>query len=401
MNRVMVYAGLITVFTSAAAVQAQRHGGPLTDGPSDSHKGSVLIYPAVEIRWSGLTRVKQDTFITLTNDTADPVNVRLFYVNGDPPRREGERRVLRGWNSLSTTITLTVDQPLYFSAKSGDPIDILPFKNLARLGRPDPEGELGTRVVRGFILAVAVNDEGEEIHWNHLSGGATTINYDEGSSWEYNAVAFRALKGQMGGPPDDHPGRILLDGVEYQAPYERLCLNFFTWGACIPTRNDMVLHHDTDVTLLPLDMDFRRPGFAPVTTDATYDVWNQNEIRFRGTKYRFTCWDQRLLSRADDIHHHFSREVLQTDFAKAAIDALPDLKNCEEALVIPSAMVGVARRATTFSNSKEMDSSGRTLAGEGCEEAGILFRSVPPGEEDNGDDDDDDGENGEVVPAES
>ncbi len=390
MNRVMVKIAVVAFALSAATLSAQRVGGELTNGPSDSIKGSVLIYPAVEVKWGGLNRLKQDTLITLTNDTAEPVNVRLIYVNGDPPQRTGERTI-DGWNTRSTTITLTVDQPLYFSADSGDPIDILPFKRLALLGRPDPEGEVNTRVVRGFIVAIAVDEEGEEIVWNQLGGSATTINYDEGSSWEYGAVAFQALSGSQGSAPDEIPGRLMLNGKEYQAPYEKLCMNFFTWGACAPTTNLVTLHHDTDLTLLPLDMDFRLLSFPPTTTIASFVIHNQNEVRFAGTEYQFTCWDQRLLSRADEVQHQFSREVLQTDFAKAAIDALPDIENCAESerLVLPTAMVGVSRRDTRFSTGDDhRDSSGRVLAGEGCEEAAILFNPMPPGEEDEEDEGD-------------
>ncbi|MCP4590202.1 MAG: hypothetical protein GY842_05635, partial [bacterium] len=47
-------------------------------------KGSLLIFPKVELRWDASGQLIQDTFIDLTNDYPDDVRVRVYYVNGDP-----------------------------------------------------------------------------------------------------------------------------------------------------------------------------------------------------------------------------------------------------------------------------------------------------------------------------
>ena len=64
-------------------------GPTLTGVPAErvsaSIKGSLLVYPKVEIRWDADGNVTQDTFITLLNDSPSDVAVQLYFVNGDPP----------------------------------------------------------------------------------------------------------------------------------------------------------------------------------------------------------------------------------------------------------------------------------------------------------------------------
>ncbi|MCP4593756.1 MAG: VWA domain-containing protein [bacterium] len=52
-------------------------------------KGSLLIFPKVELRWNSAGELIQDTFIDLTNDHDDEVRLRLYYINGDPPVEAG------------------------------------------------------------------------------------------------------------------------------------------------------------------------------------------------------------------------------------------------------------------------------------------------------------------------
>jgi hypothetical protein len=50
-------------------------------------KGSLVIFPKVEIRWAGSPPYPliQDTFLSLTNDSNSAVPVFMYFVNGDPP----------------------------------------------------------------------------------------------------------------------------------------------------------------------------------------------------------------------------------------------------------------------------------------------------------------------------
>jgi hypothetical protein len=59
---------------------------PVSGRVSFNEKGSLLVFPAIELRWNAAgTRLIQDTFIELTNDYPGDVNVQLYYVDGDPP----------------------------------------------------------------------------------------------------------------------------------------------------------------------------------------------------------------------------------------------------------------------------------------------------------------------------
>jgi hypothetical protein len=66
------------------------NGGPIPMAPTDrasaSDKGSLLIFTKVELRWDPTgTELIQDTFIDLTNDFPEDVQVQMYFVNGDPP----------------------------------------------------------------------------------------------------------------------------------------------------------------------------------------------------------------------------------------------------------------------------------------------------------------------------
>ena len=63
-------------------------------------------------------------------------------------------------------------------------------------GRPAQDGS-GERVLRGMVLAWAVDSMGSEIRWNHLKGDAVIVNYAKTAAWEYSAWAFgHAVRGQ-------------------------------------------------------------------------------------------------------------------------------------------------------------------------------------------------------------
>lgn len=52
---------------------------------SASEKGSLLIFPVVEVRWDSEGNLLQDTFLDVTNDYPGQVRVQMYFVNGDPP----------------------------------------------------------------------------------------------------------------------------------------------------------------------------------------------------------------------------------------------------------------------------------------------------------------------------
>ncbi len=304
---------VICTFTNSAPTDCRMSG---------SEKGSLLIFPKVEIRWDASGELIQDTFIDLSNDYPDDVQVQMYFINGDPELAETPtERFHPGWNAVDVGIYLTANQPTYWSAATGLPATggVAPFPILdpgTPPGRPDPE-DPSIRLIRGYIIAWAVDSQGVEIRWNHLKGDATLVNYQAGTAWEYNAYASQILTVPHG-TRSGTMGELHLDGSEYCPPYDLLLLDFyasegdpFDFGGLL----------DTDLTLFPVTVDLRQETEGPVTTKASFTIWNQNEVKFTGLDLCITCWDQRKLT-SYGIPNHFLRDNLQTDKGKARINGL-------------------------------------------------------------------------------
>ena len=92
------------------------------DRVSATEKGSLFIFSKVELRWDNQGRVLQDTFLSLTNDDNEDYLVQMYFINGDPELPAdpitGER-YHPGWNWVDNEITLTANQPIYWSAMTG------------------------------------------------------------------------------------------------------------------------------------------------------------------------------------------------------------------------------------------------------------------------------------------
>jgi hypothetical protein len=372
--------------------------GPLpanaAKGPNT--KGSLLYFPNVEIKWNALGEVTQTTVIELSNDYPGDVHVLMYFVNGDAPTPAVTvfgggiiERAHAGWNFVDNQILLTQHEPTFWDVVTGQPKGVVPFGNLdpgipqfPLPGRPDPE-VAGGRMVRGFIVAWAVTIDGHEITWNHLRGNAMIVNYADQSAWQYDAAAFRAL-GVEGQPTMDecgaNPGRLKLDGIEYQTGYERLLFEFMTPGTTLSSGPRSLLQVDTDLTLLPMTLDFRatsqHPGSVPTTTWARFDIWNQNEIRFSGTSTCISCWHQAPIG-SHPQPNHFRRDNIQTDAGKARVTGMWN-PACGET-VQEVAMVGVAARMLEFPNNRPA-LAGSPLIGLGEFNATIHFDSIAPAE---------------------
>ena len=62
-------------------------GIPVVGPPArvdSTQKGSLLVYPKVELRWDAAGNMIQDTFVDITNDYPGSVEVQMYFVNGDP-----------------------------------------------------------------------------------------------------------------------------------------------------------------------------------------------------------------------------------------------------------------------------------------------------------------------------
>jgi hypothetical protein len=403
MSKKLVLGALALAVVAAAPALA-------IDRVSASEKGSLLIFSKVDIRWDASGNVIQDTFIDLTNDYPADVSVQMYFVNGDGcdyhfNGSEGGQSFEPSCNSVDVGIRLTQNEPTYWSALTGLPKGVSPFTILdpgPPPGRPDPNGT-GDRVLRGYVIAWAVDLEGREIKWNHLKGDATIVNYLDGSAWEYNAFAFQtgtafstATNGALLASPY---GTMLLNGSEYEPGFDLLLLDFYATGST-SFSGPVPVTVDTDLTLYPLNMDLRQETDGPTTTKATFTVWNQYEFKLTGMDRCITCWDQALVS-TYGIPNHFLLVNLQTNKGKAQIDGLASqLCNYDyddddnlplggdprDIVSIASPLLGVAAKYLSFSRGAEFASAGTTLVGMGTQSATILSDVVssPPPEQNPG-----------------
>lgn len=356
---------LAVLFGAAMPAAAQTVGSTLQRGPSVgrasiNQKGSLLFFPHVEVKWDANGTLRQDMFIELTNDYADAVHVQFYLINGDAPLEavyENDSKPPRlierahpGWNWVDVQFRVTRDQPVYWSSSTGMPVnaprfDILdPASQGFPAGRPDTDPDnIGGRVVRGYVVGWAVNAEGQEISWNHLSGGATVIDYTATAAWEYEPWAFQTRNAAHGTQPEScllvslesgqcvdrgvFPGDLLLDGFEYDACPGRLQVQFPAASASVAVtgiENGPHAYADPRLTLAIVRSDLRQDNEGPITTKAKFDIWNENEVRFSGTEKCVTCWDWAPLAQyvAPSEPNHFLYINLQTPMGRARINGI-------------------------------------------------------------------------------
>lgn len=299
--------------------------------PSTSKKGSLLVLPSVELKWDANNALVQDTIISITNDYNEDVFVHFLFVNGDDYRAAEfccdppllVEREHQGWNKQNWTAEWTGNESNYFSLNSGLPKGAPPFAGLDNgvegPGRPDDEAGTG-RVLRGFVLAWAVDSSGYQVSWNHLGGTVTTVHYGHLTASEYNAYAFQTVSVTTPGERvGSYAGSLKMDGVDYDYNFNRLLLDFFGSGSTPFGSNGITAMLETDVTLLPMVQDLRQNNDGPVHTKAKFDVWNQNEDFLSHSDHCLQCWDQILLSNVA-LPNNFLVGQLQTDKGKARID---------------------------------------------------------------------------------
>jgi len=343
-------------------------GALAVDRVSATQKGSLLVYPKVEVRWNAAGQLIQDTFLTLNNDYNAAVDIQLYFVS-------------EICTNVDNVFTLTKNQPVYWSAATGEPLGVSPWTILGD-PYPDPEGS-GDLILRGYVLAWAVSHDpgtsGQEIRWNHLYGGATIVHYLAGTAWEYNAFAFQVVDPTVAnGDQSGTPGILNLNGVEYEYGFQKLLLDFFASGSLAFSGDGRVVINDTDLTLLILTNDLRQETEGPRTTKAKFEIWNQNEVGFSGMEYCVTKWNESLLS---SLGGHFLVQNLQTCKGRARISGVestvcnfpPSVFSTDESLL------GVAAKILVFvDGGVDVALTGSELAGSGTMAAQIRYDVPEP-----------------------
>jgi len=335
---------------------------PLERVASDQ-KGSLLVFSKVEIKWNAQGQLIQDAFLDISNDAdRGGVDVQAYFINGDMQLEQivdsSSGAILQdfepGWNTADCRFHLTKNQPHFWSAARGSS-KCQPFVVLDEdgPGRLDLDASDGSRILRGFVVMWAVkyhdprfnanpNAPGywQEIRWNDLKGDALLVNYAQGWAWEYNAYSYQAHCGATGEALLDCtsfdangtcctaeviPGRLGMDGFEYDVNFDQLLLDFYASGSTALSGGGVSVMVDTDLTLHSMDIDVRQDGDGPILTKADFEIYNENESKFSGPRRCICCWDQTLLSNYVwnvSIPNHFLREKLGTDKGVARIDGV-------------------------------------------------------------------------------
>lgn len=397
----MVVCGYVATFAASANADTR---------VSASKKGSIIYYSKVELKWNAAGALTQDTFITIVNDYPADVFVQWYFVNGDAPTAAVfnagllVERAHRGWNWADCNTLLSHDESNYMSMARGTPLGCQPFTILdsgSPQGRPDADGPAGSRVLRGFVVAFAVDNTGHEISWNHLSGHADIVNYSDRSAWEYNGFAFQCLANATPGATCGTNNILDMNGTEYDSGYAQLLFDFYAVGSTAFSLGTTVVTLDTDLTLYPVSADLRQDNDGPITTKAKIDIWNQNEDGFSGSIHCITCWDQTLLSNYAATNNFLIGNI-HTDKGKARIDGMassdcdpvgsccnlstdPDCfpsanhpaidQSCSEA----ASLLGVSDKILVFSGAVTgRTDAGMTLVGQGIENAQFKWDIVLP-----------------------
>lgn len=356
---------------------------PALGGRVDTgQKGSLLVFPKVELKWSSAGDLIQDTFLSIENDFPQGVKVHWHFVHGDPPADavfSGPVMIERahpGWNHFDAQIQLTTNQPSYASLSTGSPLGVQPFSILdpgVPPGRPDADGAPGDRVLRGYAVAWAVDlTTDEEISWNHLSGSVTIVNYGTLGAWKYNAYAFQAESAALGDPTDGVPGQLLLDGVEYSTLPDEVIVDFYAEGAIIQSLGSAPATMANDLTLLPFPLDLRQDSDGPTVTKATFTVWNENGVQFSGSQKCVSFWDETMLANYQ-APNHFTLAAVTTNKVRARINGAASV-TCSSSVDAP--ILGVLSKKLDF-GAGVSDTVGSTLTGLG-DQASIILYDVPP-----------------------
>ncbi len=292
-----------------------------------TEKGSLLVYPKVEIRFNDQNEIVQDTFITLNNDWNGDVHIQAYFV-------------CEAYDYRDVFFLMTHNETAHWSAAFGAPKDLSPWTVLGNR-YPDPEGT-GDTIMRGYIVLWAVTNDYHQLRWNHLYGGATIVNYRDRDAWEYNAYAFQVVDDDVEhGDTVGTAGDIQLDGEQYDHAYDVLNFDFFASYSNAMSTSISEVTHDSDLILLPVNMDFCTDGGNPATTKAQFQIFNANEVAFSGMEYCLTKWDERRLSYEGG---HFLVQFLQTDKGHARVHGLAS-SQCPNSTDQP--LLGVITRLLT------------------------------------------------------
>jgi len=297
---------------------------------NNSNKGSILVFPRIDIRTPAVDALSTgglayDTLITIVNDSSVNVQVKCYYRTSEPlpTPLSSKIDVSQIKHTMDFTFTLTRNQTLTWSAATGAQLGSTRLVAQAFGLFPDGSSRQ-TGELKCFAIGSDAAGNVGQINFNQLFGNAVIIN-SAAQAWEYNAWAFQALGGTAAqGQLVGTPGRILLDGTV--TGYD-MCPNILVadfqpnGGPPIPisvppgalpgganpvspggfppgntTVNMSLLNTgaNTNVSIAGCSQDLTQVA-RPVITKYTYTFWNQDESSRTGTHECADSWYETYL----------------------------------------------------------------------------------------------------------
>jgi hypothetical protein len=230
---------LIVGITTAMAISSS---AVFAANANTSQKGSLLIYPKIDVR-EGVT-----TWVRIVNDGLSAVTVKCYYMDVYKQRNDFE-------------FLLTRNQPFVFDAETGD--------------SPQPIAKGANAFPAGYgygeLVCFAVNPEGTALaNFNNLAGTALVVN--NGQATEYNAWAFK-----YNGTNSPGVGDLLLNGTAYDSCPAYLFGQFSPVGSLTPVG----AAGSTVIDISSCKQDLRQ-DFNINITKLQFDVWRYDETRYTG-----------------------------------------------------------------------------------------------------------------------
>lgn len=234
-----------------------------------TQKGSLLIYPKIDVRAGTATLVR------IVNDGLTAVVVKCYYMDVDKHRVDFE-------------FPLTAHQPFVFDAESGDSY---PAAAGGVNGFP-PGANIGE------LVCFAVNSDGTALaNFNNLAGTATVVN--DGWVVEYNAWAFKY--NGAGAPP---AGDLVLNGAAYDS------CPAYLFGQFTPTgyRTTVGVAGPTVIDISSCRQDLRQ-DYTRNETKLQFDVWKWDEKKLTGAYECANSFFEDYLDRINVAPQNFSNRL--------------------------------------------------------------------------------------------
>ena len=261
MNRKALGVGIATVL-AAGVISTSAFAGAVFG--TNSQKGSLVIYPRIDIRpgWA--------TYIELTNDSTADQLLKCYYASSDPMTTpfSGNARALKHY--VDFTFPITHNQSVIWDAASGYAV-YGSGKFQGYVAPPfgvyyDGSTQRFTGELKCWVIDATT---GVQKSWNHIFGGASIFQIAGNQGSQYSAWGFQAQYAT--GSLSATPGLLTLNNVDYDA-----CPNMLL-GEFIANDGTATGPQNT-VTLASCNEDLRQ-NFTPTVTKLTWTFWNQDEAQ--------------------------------------------------------------------------------------------------------------------------